>query len=69
MEAGVYKVSNGIQISIYMIIFLNKMIVFKKKENSNTRKLRKTFRTPGENRTHDPLSSSSDALTPELLKL
>ena len=28
----------------------------------------KEFRAPGENRTHDPLSSSLDALTPELLE-
>ena len=41
----------------------------KKKENSNTRKLRTIFRAPGENRTHDPPSSSSDALTTELLEL
>ena len=40
-----------------------------KKENSNTRKLRKIFRTPGENRTHDPPSSSSDALTTEHKRL
>ena len=34
--------------------------ILKKKENSNTRKLRKIFRAPGENRTHDPPSSSSN---------
>ena len=28
----------------------------------------KEFRAPGENRTHDPLSSSLKALTPELLE-
>ena len=28
----------------------------------------KKFRAPGENRTHDPLSSSSDTLTIELLE-
>ena len=28
-------------------------IILKKKENSNTKKLRKIFRPPGENRTHD----------------
>ena len=38
-----------------------------KKEISNTRKLRKKFRALGENRTHDPPSSSSDAQTTELL--
>ena len=31
-------------------------------------KAQKKFRAPGENRTHDPLSSSSDALTIELLE-
>ena len=41
----------------------------KKKENSNTRKLRKISRAPSENRTHDPPSSSSNALTTELLEL
>ena len=39
-----------------------------KKENSYTRKLSKKFRAPGENRTHDPPSSSSDALTTDLLE-
>ena len=43
--------------------------ILKKKENSNTRKLRKIFRALGENRTHDPSSSSSDILTSELLEL
>ena len=31
-------------------------------------KAKKSFRAPGENRTHDPPSSSSDALTTELLE-
>ena len=31
-------------------------------------KAQKNLRAPGENRTHDPPSSSSDALTTELLK-
>ena len=41
----------------------------KKKENSNTLKLKNIFRAPSGNRTHDPPSSSSDALTTELLEL
>ena len=32
-------------------------------------KAQKNFRAPGENRTHDHPSSSSDALTTELLEL
>ena len=40
--------------------------ILKKKENSNTRKLRKIFRAPGENQTHDPPSSSSDPLTTDI---
>ena len=43
--------------------------ILKKKENSNTRKLRKIFRAPGENQTHDPPSSSSDALTTDIIFL
>ena len=43
--------------------------LLKKKENSNTRKLRKIFRAPAENRTYDPPSYSSDALTTEPLEL
>ena len=41
--------------------------ILKKKENSNTRKLRKMFRAPGKNRTHDPTCSSSDALTTSVI--
>ena len=44
------------------------MPVIWKKENSNFRKLTKKFRALGENRTHDPPSSNSDALTTELLQ-
>ena len=32
-------------------------------EEFQDQKAQKKFRAPGENRTHDPLSSSSDALT------
>ena len=39
-----------------------------KKENSDTRKLRKKFRAPGENRNHYPPSTSSEALNTELLE-
>ena len=43
------------------------IFILKKMENSNTRKLRKIFRAPGENQTQDPVSSSLGALTTELL--
>ena len=39
-----------------------------KKEKSNTRKLTKKFRAPREDQTHDPPSSSLDALTNNLLE-
>ena len=42
------------------------MPVIWKKENSNFRKLTKKFRALGENRTYDPPSSKSNALTTEL---
>ena len=44
------------------------MPVIWKKENSNFRKLTKKFRALGENRTYDPPSSESNALTTELLQ-
>ena len=52
-----------------MCLSKNKQIVkvFNEK-NSKTRKLRKKFRAPDENRTHDPPSTCSDALTTELLE-
>ena len=48
-----------------MLLFLTISVsfVFSKKE-----KAQKKFRAPGENRTHDPPSSSSNALTTELLE-
>ena len=55
-----------------MCLSKNKQIVKKcsiwKKKNSKTRKLRKKFRAPDENRTHDPRSSCYDALTTEPLE-
>ena len=42
--------------------------LLEKKENSNTRKLRKMLRASGENQTHDPPSSSSDTPATELLE-
>ena len=42
--------------------------LFWKKANSYIRKLRKKFLALGENRTHDPPCSSSDALTTEPLE-
>ena len=43
--------------------------LLEKKENSNTRKLRKMLRASGENQTHDLPSSSSDTPATELLEL
>ena len=46
----------------YFDVIVSKKTVFvlKKEENSITRKLRKIFRAPSENRPHDPPSSNSD---------
>ena len=44
------------------------LLLIWKKKNSDTTKLRKKFRAPRENRTHAPTSSSSDALTTELVE-
>ena len=62
---------NYVLVSLHQIKTLWPLLfgILKKKENSNTRKLRKIFRAPGENQTHNPASSSSDDPTTDIIFL